>query len=108
MTAMLVAAALAVTALLVPITIAGTNIALGVLSAAVLLHARGKPRSLRTAWDRPVMAAVALYAVTGLISASFGAEPHAALRDAIKDGHRLWVVSLFLAAAAFAPEAPVM
>lgn len=104
-----VAAALALTALVLPVSLAGTNIALAALAAAVLLRARGDLGRLRAAWTSgPAMAAIGLYAAAGLTAALFGADPHAALRDALKDGHRVWALGLFIAAVALEPEAPVM
>ena len=103
-----VAVALALCALVLPVSIAATNMALGALTLALLLRARADGRRLLEAWKTPALAAVALYAAAGLTAALFGADPHAALCDALKDFHRVWALGLFLAAAELEPEAPVL
>lgn len=118
-----VVAALALCALVLPVSTALTNFALGALTVALLAAARVEgrrpspwarwpslwARRLFSAWTAgPAMAAIALYAAAGLTAAALGADPHSALRDAVKDLHRVWALGLFVAAAALAPEAPVM
>lgn len=104
-----VAAALALSALVLPVSLAATNLALAALAVTVILRARGEGGRLRAAWTAgPAMSAVALYAAAGLAASVFGADPHAALHDALKDLHRVWALGLFIAAAALEPEAPVM
>lgn len=104
-----VAAALTLCALVLPVSIAATNVSLVLLAAALLLRARAEGFRPSSTWaSEPAMAAVALYAAAGLTAAAFGSDPHAALRDALKDFHRVWALGLFVAAAALEPKAPVM
>ncbi len=103
-----VAVALVLTALILPVSLAGTNLALGVLSVVLLLRARGEGRLLRGLWNSPIMAALAFYGIAGVLSSLFGVSQNSALRDGLKDFHRLWAVALFLWAVALEPEAPVM
>lgn len=103
-----VAAALALCALALPISIAGTNIALTLLSAALLVRALSDGRRMYAAWRaEPVLAALVLYATVSLISAAASAAPEASMRDAFKDLHRLWSLGLFVAALALEPETPL-
>ena len=103
-----VAAALVLCALALPVSIAGTNIALALLSAALLFRARPDGRRIAAAWrSEPVLAALFLYAVASLLSAVCSSEPSASLRDAVKDLHRLWSLGLFVAALALEPETPL-
>ncbi|HAZ07910.1 MAG TPA: hypothetical protein DCZ01_05145 [Elusimicrobia bacterium] len=104
-----VAAALTLAALVLPVSLAATNLALGALTAALLLRARGEGRRLRQAWKAgPAMLAMALYAAAGLAAALFAVDPHEALRDASKDLHRVWALGLFMAAVVLEPDVPVM
>ncbi|HEX4046716.1 MAG TPA: O-antigen ligase family protein [Elusimicrobiota bacterium] len=103
-----VAAALALCALTLPVSIAGSNIALALLALALLLRARSDGRRLARAWlSEPALAALALYGGVGLLAASLSVAPAASLRDAVKDFHRLWSLGLFAAALALEPEAPL-
>lgn len=104
-----VAAALALTALVLPLSIAGTNIALALLALALLAHARTDGRSMLAAWRaEPVLAAIAAYAAAGLLAAACSSAPEPSLRDAVKDLHRLWAMGLFVAALAVEPGAPLL
>ena len=103
-----VAAALALCALLLPVSIAGSNIALALLALALIARARSDGGRILSAWrSEPALAALALYAAAGLLAAALSAAPAASLRDAVKDLHRLWALGLFAAALALEPEAPL-
>lgn len=103
-----VAAALALCALTLPISIAAANLALALLSAALLFRARSDGRRMYAAWrSEPALAALALYAAVSLAAAAASAAPTASLRDAVKDLHRLWSLGLFAAALALEPDAPL-
>jgi O-antigen ligase len=103
-----VAAALALCALVLPVSIAGSNMALALLALALLLRARRDGVRIVRAWrSEPALAALALYGGAGLLAAALSAAPAASLRDAVKDFHRLWSLGLFAAALALEPEAPL-
>jgi O-antigen ligase len=104
-----VAAALVLCALALPVSIAGSNIALALLALALIARARADGRRIAATWrSEPALAALILYAVAGLIAGALSAVPAASLRDAIKDFHRLWSLGLFAAALALEPETPVL
>lgn len=103
-----VAAALVLCSLVLPVSIAGSNIALVLLALALLARARtGGSRMVRTWRAEPALAALALYAAAGLLAAALSAAPAASLRDAVKDLHRLWSLGLFAAALSLEPETPL-
>ena len=103
-----VAVALVLCALLLPISIALSNIALGVLSFAVFLRLWKDGGRLAAAWRRePLMAALLLYAAAGLVAALLSNAPAESQRDAIKDLHRLWALGITVAALALDPETPL-
>lgn len=103
-----VAAALCLTALAMPLSIAGTNAALTALTAALLWHARRNGRRILSVWaSEPALPAVVLYAAAGLIAAAFSVSAHDSLRDAAKDLHRVWAILLLTAAFSLEPEARV-
>jgi O-antigen ligase len=103
-----VAAALALCALCLPISIAASNIALGLLTLALLLRARADGARMKAAWRRePALAALAVYGAAGMLAAFFSPDPAASLQDALKDWHRFWSLGLFVAALALEPETPV-
>lgn len=103
-----VAAALALCALAVPVSIAGTNVALSLLSLALLVRARSDARRIFAAWrSEPALAALILYSSVSLIAAATSTSPAASLHDAFKDLHRLWSLGLFVAALALEPETPL-
>lgn len=97
----LVSAAVAAAALCLPVSIAGTNAALALLTAALLLRAR-RPEdrsAMAAAWrSEPLISALAAYAAAGLLCGLLGADPARSLRETPKDLHRLWAAALFLAA----------
>ncbi len=100
--------ALALCALLLPISIAGTNVALTLLTLTLFARARHDGRRIAAAWlAEPALAALILYAAAGLVAASSSSAPAASLRDAVKDWHRLWSLGLFVAALTLEPEAPL-
>jgi O-antigen ligase len=103
-----VAAALALCALVLPVSIAGSNIALALLALALLGRARADGGRIVRAWlSEPALAALAFYGGMGLLAAALSAAPAASLRDAAKDFHRLWSLGLLAAALALEPEAPL-
>ncbi len=103
-----VAATLALCALVLPISIAATNLALACLSVVLLLRARADARRIVDAWCRqPALIAMLLYAAVSLLAAVFSSAPTACLRDVIKDFHRLWSLGLFVAALTLEPKAPI-
>lgn len=103
-----VSAALALCAVVLPVSIAATNIALALLSAALLARARSGGKAVWSAWRaEPALAALLLYAGAGLAAAALSDFPAPSLRDAMKDLHRAWALGLFAAALALEPEAPL-
>lgn len=104
-----VSAALVLAALALPVSIAVSNMALAGLTAALLARARRDGRRMLSAWRaEPVLVALAAYAAVGLTAAALSAAPGPALRDAVKDLHRLWSLGLFTAALALEPKAPLL
>ncbi len=85
---------LAALAFALPLSIGGTNVALALLTAALLwaLAAGGEKTrdALRTALRSPAFLALAVYAGWEAISALGGVDPAASLRLWPKDLHRLW------------------
>lgn len=101
MTTSLVGAAVILAALCLPFSIAGTNAALGLLTLALILRARGAEdrRTLLSAWRaEPLLLALAAYAAAGFVAGRLGADPARSLRETPKDLHRLWAALLFLGA----------
>lgn len=98
---------LALLALLSPLSIAGTNLALGVLSVAVAgsLLFGGWTRAFRAWRGETAVRAVGAYIAAGLLSTVCGFGLAHSLHDSAKDFHRLWSLSLFVAALALEPEA---
>ena len=103
---------LALCAILLPITIAGSNLALGLLNFLLVLQAlrtrKDGWRMLSALRAEPLIAAVVLYAAVGMIAAVFSDFPVASMHDAYKDMHRFWALSLFVAALAVEPKAPLL
>ncbi|MFI5349485.1 MAG: O-antigen ligase family protein [Elusimicrobiota bacterium] len=103
-----VAVALVLCAILLPISIALSNIALGLVSVAVIIRLRRDGDRVVAAWRRePLMSALLLYAAAGLVAALLSGAPAESQRDAIKDLHRLWPLGITVAALALDPETPV-
>jgi O-antigen ligase len=103
-----VAVALVLCGLLLPVSIALSNIALGVLSFAVFLRLWKDGERVAGAWRRePLMTALLFYAGAGLVAALLSNAPAESQRDAIKDLHRLWALGMAAAALALDPEAPL-
>lgn len=103
-----VAAALVLCALLLPVSIAGSNMALALLAFVLLIRARRDGGRILRAWrSEPALAALIAYGAAGLLAAALSTSPAASLHDAIKDFHRLWSLGLFAAALALEPEAPL-
>lgn len=100
---------LAALAFTLPLSIAGTNVALAATSAC-LLWCLASPSvrpaviaALGSAVRGPVFLALAAYAAWGLISSLVGYDPTASLRLFPKDAHKLWAF-LAIAAALAASE----
>lgn len=94
----LVSVALCLFLAAVPLTIAGMNLAAGLLTLA-LGAAAWRERSWR--WDKswsPPVAALAAYAAVGLLSAAVSADPESSLRCAAKDLHKVWIALILLQA----------
>jgi len=103
-----VAVALVLCAVLLPISIALSNIVLGLVSAAVFIRLWKDGERVTDAWRRePLMGALLLYAAAGLAAALLSNSPLESQRDAIKDLHRLWALGIAVAALALDPEAPL-
>lgn len=103
-----ISAAFALCAIALPVSIAGTNIALVLLSAALLVRARADGRRIAAAWRaEPVLACLLLYSGIGLAAALLSDSPAAAFHDVMKDLHHLWALGLFIAALELEPAAPL-
>ncbi|MDE2142714.1 MAG: O-antigen ligase family protein [Elusimicrobia bacterium] len=109
------AVSLAALAFALPLSIAGTNIALGILTLALLWSLSaddgGSCAALRAALRSPVFAALAAYAAWEAISALGGVDPAASLGLWPKDLHKIWVFLAVWAALAEAGDglvAPAM
>ncbi|MDE2292985.1 MAG: O-antigen ligase family protein [Elusimicrobia bacterium] len=97
------ALALGLFAALVPVTIAGANIAWGILLAALLwAWAAGRRPDLsapRTALEAPLWA----YCAVALLSGLLAVHPHESLRHFNQDAHKLWLALLLAVALRAAP-----
>lgn len=104
-----IALTLAATAILLPLSLGASNLALGALSIALLWRMRGAERKTIIATWRaePAWAALIFYAAAGSLASALGYGMGASAHDCIKDLHRLWSLSLFVAALALEPEAPL-
>ncbi len=103
-----VAAALALCAAALPISIAGTNAALALLSVALLLRVRPDGKRMLAAWSsEPAIPALLLYAAAGLVAAALSSAPSASLHDVLKDLHHLWALGLFTAALTLEMDVPL-
>lgn len=99
---------LAAAAFALPLSIAGSNAALALLTVAVLVRLRGDGRTMWAAWrGEPALKALAAYVAAGLIAAALGGGLSHSLRDCAKDAHRLWSLGLFVAALALEPDLPL-
>lgn len=95
--------ALTAVALTLPVSIAGANIALGLLTAALAAHAAlGGHLDWRRAWV-PAVWAISLYCAVAVLAAVTGVSPAASLRNLYKDVHKLWVLLILLLAFRAAP-----
>lgn len=104
-----VALTLAATAILLPLSLGASNLALGALSAALAWRLLGADRwKILLSWhDEPTWSALIIYAAAGCLASAFGSDMGVSAHDCIKDLHRLWSLSLFVAALALEPEAPL-
>jgi O-antigen ligase len=90
--------ALAALALILPISIAGTNVALALVTAALLVRVLSG-RSLD--WDRawgPAAWCLGLYCAVAVLTSLTGVAPAVSLRNFHKDLHKLWVLLILLPA----------
>lgn len=103
-----VAAALALCAASLPVSIAATNISLALLGAALLVRSRSDGKRMTAALGaEPALLALLLYAAAGMTAAVLSPFPSPSLRDAAKDLHRVWALGLFAAALTLEPDAPL-
>ncbi len=94
----LLAANLTALAIVLPLSIAGTNIALGVATAALAAYLwSGWPWAWRSAWT-PVAWCLCLYCAVAVLTSLTGVAPSISLRNFHKDVHKLWVLILLLPA----------
>ncbi len=102
-----VSAALLLVAAVLPVSIAATNVALALLTAALIARAgRGGASRTFSTWRRePAVLGLILYCFAGLVATGFGLDPARSLHDNAKDFHKLWALLLFLAACAEEPAA---
>lgn len=97
-------AALAAFAAAVPLSVAGANIAWGLVLAALLWRGRSFPRPR---WRDPACLALMAYCGAALLAGLLGIDPAHSLRHLHQDLHKLWIYLLFSCALAAAPAAPV-
>lgn len=103
-----VAAALALCAAALPVSIAGTNVALALLTVALLARPRRDRSRMIAAWaSEPALPALLLYAAAGLIAAALSSAPSASLNDVLKDLHHVWALALFTAALTLEMDVPL-
>jgi O-antigen ligase len=104
---------LAALAFALPLSIAGTNVALAATSACLLWLLAipgGRPgtaKAMREAARTPVFLALAAYAAWGLVASLAGLDPAGSLRLFPKDAHKLWAFLAISAAVAAAESIPV-
>ena len=90
-------------ALFLPISIAATNIALGLVTAALLTAwALGARPEWRKTWG-PAGACLCLYCAISLLTSLTGIAPAVSLHQIPKDLHKLWVFFLLVPAMRLAP-----
>jgi O-antigen ligase len=91
-------------AFLLPVSIAGTNIALGLISAALVAHlASGRPLAWREAWT-PVAWCLCIYLAVSLLTSFTGVRPSRSLHNYHKDFHKFWVYIILMLALRTAAE----
>ncbi|OGS39612.1 MAG: hypothetical protein A2506_05710 [Elusimicrobia bacterium RIFOXYD12_FULL_66_9] len=101
---------LAAAAILLPLSLGASNLALGALSLALLWRMRRteQRKAVFGSWrGEPAWSALILYAAAGSLASSLGSDMGVSAHDCIKDLHRLWSLSLFVAALTLEPEAPL-
>ncbi len=85
-------------ALVLPISIAATNMALGLVTAALIAVSISGPRpEWRKAWG-PAGACLGLYCAVSLLTSLTGISPAISLHHLPKDIHKLWVFCILLPA----------
>ncbi len=87
-------------AAVLPVSIAATNTALALMSAALLWRmTHGGARPVLTRWrNEPAVWGLLAYGAAGLVAAAFGTDLAHSLHDDAKDFHKLWALLLFLGA----------
>lgn len=98
------ASALAALALAMPLSIAATNIALGLLAALLLYGAAAKKE---LAWGQvlnPAVAGLGLYLAAAVLATAGALDPKPGLRAIPKDIHKLWCLAMFLVALRSSPR----
>jgi O-antigen ligase len=102
-----VAAALLLVAAALPVSIAATNMALALLTAALLWRGNKNGR-VPGIWRRtPAVWGILLYCLAGAAASAFGVDPAGSLHDNAKDLHKLWALLVFIAAFDEEPPAGV-
>ncbi len=99
--------ALALFCLALPVSIAGTNIAAGLLTALLL---RGALRAEMAPWEKlksPALYALLAYCAAAALSALLGVDPGNSLGALLKDLHKVWILSLFLVFLSLMPSPSV-
>lgn len=92
------AAALAALAIILPVSIAGANIALALVTAALLAHmVSGRPLAWRAAWT-PEAWCLCLYLAVAALTSLTSVLPARSLHNLPKDIHKLWVFFVLLLA----------
>lgn len=96
-------------ALCLPISVAAGNIALALLTIALvarlLLGPRERPLAFGAWRAEPALAALTAYVVAGVLAGALGDGARHSFCDSLKDAHRIWVLWLFVAAFALEPAA---
>lgn len=102
-TGRILSASLLALAFALPISIAGTNIALAVITAGLLAHlAAGKVLDWRGIWT-PVTWCLCLYCAVAVLTAFTGVLPSRSMHNLHKDFHKLWVYFVLLLALRASP-----
>lgn len=86
------AAALLLLAASLPVSIAATNISLGILTAALLARRSSREKAFRIWHGTPAVWGMLLYCLAGFTASCFGVDPAHSLRDNSKDLHKLWTL----------------
>ncbi len=86
-------------ALVLPLSIAASNVALFALTLALIAARFARPRARPPSrLDEPALAALLVYIAAGALAGFMGDGVAKSLHDSAKDAHRLWALVLFLSA----------